>query len=459
MPERQNRGFSFFGMVAATMALLKLKERWDEYKQVPSEEEEGRIALNSNERDEEGARLLPQVVEVQLHPRPVKKRGCCICCGLDCTLFWKAVGIVIAVFTIWNAFKLVRWAVTPSPTGLETMPAFSTSLGCLKAPYIYNSSRLAVYVPMGTQGSDHGFDIHGNAVGTITIAAGEASSSSIKYEMTIRATERSLLDTISLSRPVELPDGTVENSRAVLGTPVFTDSASCVRYDITIYVPPTLKKLHVAAHTTTHIQFDPDSHINIDSLYVTAFAMSTDNMILPHDNLHAKQLSLEVYRGWIVGEAAIVDSTHITSQRGDGIINVKTIPTAPTDEINPETAYLQTTTGAGRTDIFYISPKSQSHRPINSVHMSSRNADMYITYREAEFDGRVDLDARSFSATGLSSFDGPGPRRPSNNDPNTLDLDLAGKARDDEKFTHYHGDSNGLDKLFIKTRGWAGVYF
>lgn len=52
-------------------------------KQVPSEEEEGRIALNSNERDEEGARLLPQVVEVQLHPRRVKKRGCCICCGLE----------------------------------------------------------------------------------------------------------------------------------------------------------------------------------------------------------------------------------------------------------------------------------------------------------------------------------------------------------------------------------------
>lgn len=51
-------------------------------KQVPTEEE-GRIALNSNERDEEGARLLPQVVEVQLHPRPVKKRGCCVCCGLE----------------------------------------------------------------------------------------------------------------------------------------------------------------------------------------------------------------------------------------------------------------------------------------------------------------------------------------------------------------------------------------
>ncbi|KAG5221348.1 Cysteine proteinase [Salix suchowensis] len=320
----------------------------------------------------------------------------------------------------------------PSPTGLETMPAFSTSLGCMKAPYIYNSSRLAVYVPMGTQESDHGFDIHGNAVGTITIAAGEASSSSIKYEMTIRATERSLLDTISLSRPVELPDGTVENSRAVLGTPVFSDSASCVRYDITIYVPPTLKKLHVAAHTTTHIQFDPESHINIDSLFVTAYAMSTDNMILPHDNLHAKQLSLEVYRGWIVGEAAIVDNTRITSQRGDGIINVKTVPTA-------------------------LSTRS-TQRPRICRPLPGRAYRHFLHFTKGSITPPYQQRAHVFPIIVLRR-----PRtqnsRPSDNDPNTLDLDLPGKARDDEKFTHYHGDSNGLDKLFIKTRGWAGVYF
>ncbi|EEB96133.1 hypothetical protein MPER_04786, partial [Moniliophthora perniciosa FA553] len=114
-------------------------------------------------------------------------------------------------------------------------------------------------------------------------------------------------------------------------------------------------KLHVAPHTLSHVQFHPDSHLNLENLIVTLFAMNDKNMILTSQNAIAQKVKLEVYRGWI---------------RGDGVANVRVHPTAPTDPLHPEleAADLQTTTGAGRTDI--------------------TNGDVYLTYRESEFNGR-----------------------------------------------------------------------
>ncbi|KAL0956029.1 hypothetical protein HGRIS_002202 [Hohenbuehelia grisea] len=433
------------------MTALHLKDRWDEYKHVSqNDDEEGRVMLTSPTgpppyaSEEHRGLLQPEVVEVQLGQRPKRKRGgCCVCCGIDCSLLWKAIGIVLLILTVWNAFKLVRWALTPAATGLETMPTYSTSLGCLAAPYIYNSSKLTLSARIGANDAGHAFDTRGGAVGTITLAQGRADAKDVVYEMTIRTDDRSLLDNIQFSYPPVEADGSVLNSRLVMATPgIPPGSKSCLRYDIKIFVPPTLKKLHIAPHTVSHVQFDAEARLNLDIVYVTLYATNPNNIILPHADIVAGKMSLEVFRGWIVGEVALSNTTNINTQRGDGVMNVKVIPTAPKNEDDPEVAQLHTTTGAGRTDLFYNTPKEQQHRPIRSTHISSRNADMYFTYKDAGFNGLVELDARSFTTSGLRPFA-----------PREGDVGLR------ESWTHSYGDQNGGDRLSVSTRGWAGLYF
>lgn len=333
--------------------------------------------------------------------------------------------------------------IQDAPTGLELMPAYSTSFGCLSAPYIYNASQTTFSAPIGPKNLDHTFDIRGGAKGTFVIAEGAVGAREVKYEMTIRTDDEALLQDISVRFP-DVDDGTVTNSRIIVTTPhVASSASSCIRYDIKMYVPPNLKKLHVSSHSPMHVQFDTASNIKVDDLYVTLFAMDKDSMILPHENIHANRTALEVYRGWIVGDVSVLHSASITTQRGDGIANVRVHPAAPLDPANPDTAYLMTTTGAGRTDIFYITPKAFK-RPISSVHMSSRNADMYLTYREAEYSGRIELDSKSYTATGLQSFPKPDD-----------DEENGGKP----KWTHWAGNREGGDKILVKSRGWTGLYF
>jgi hypothetical protein len=332
-----------------------------------------------------------------------------------------------------------------APTGLETMPAFSSSLGCLNAQHIYNSSQTIISAPIGPQRSDHSFDIKGSAVGTFVVTQGAPGSEEIKYEMTLRSNDPALLQDISIRYPDTDDTGAILNSRIQISTPrIDRASSSCMRYEIKMYVPQTLKKLHVASHTPMHLQFDPDTDIELDTLFVTMYDMDTTlSMILPHQNVHADRLALEVYRGWIVGDVAVINETSITTQRGDGVANIRAHPTASLNSAVPESASFRTATGAGRTDVFYITPKSFK-RPMNNVHISSKNADMYLTYREAEFTGRIQLDSRSFTATGVQSFPKSG----------SSDSGSDGES----KWTHWAGDKNGADTIYIQSRGWTGLY-
>lgn len=325
------------------------------------------------------------------------------------------------------------------------MPAFSTSLGCLSAPYIYKSSKISFTVPIGAGNSDHTVDIRGGAVGTFTMAEGDPDSSGVQFELTIRTDDESLLDQVSVDYPIS-EESAVINSRLSITMPyIESDAQSCMRFDLTMYVPPTLRKLQVAAQATTQVQYDPESHIALDELSVILHATDINNMILPHAGFRATNTALEVYRGWIVGEASIANSTAITTTRGDGVANVRILPAppAPNDDISlpPATAYLQTLTGAGRTDIVYVNNKAYPHRPISSSHTSSRNGDMYLTYSEAEYNGYVNLLARSYTARGLQSIGGP-----------------KGHGKDETR-THWAGDKEGGDQLSVKSSGWAGLYF
>jgi len=432
------------------MTALIFKNRSDEYKEVSTDEGTDAIARSPNYTDhEEGVGLLSTERSGAWPKR--KRSDCCVCCGINCGLFWKAFGIVVAAVTLWCAFKLIQWAIAPDSTGLEVMPVYSTSLGCNAAPYIYNSSKTVFRVPMGTLHSDHAVEIYGSAVGTFTIAQGSSNSTEVEYETTLRADDQSLLQEIFLEySTVDPEDGHVTNSRLLISTPhIEPRSLSCMRYDITMYVPPTLKRLRVAAHTTTHIQFDPDSNINLDGLLVNLYSMNAKNMILPHEGLLANHMTLELYRGWIVGDVSIVNSTIITTQRGDGISNIRVHPTAPVDPALPDPAYLRTTTGAGRTDIFYVNHKEYPHRPIRSVHMSSRNADVYLTYRDAEYNGFIILNSHTYTSSGIKTIATDQPETNDEADGN------GGKM----KWTHWVGNKDGGDKLFVRSRGWTGLYF
>jgi len=327
------------------------------------------------------------------------------------------------------------------------MPAYSTSLGCLSASHIYNSSQTVISARMGSQDYDHTFDVRGSAVGTFVVAQGAPDSKDIKYEMTIRADNPTLLQDISIHYPETDDEGAVTRSRLLVSTPwIDPSSSSCMRYDIKMYVPPALKKLHVQAHTPMHLQFDSNSNVELNDFFVTMFTTDKNNMILPHENLHSDRMALEVTRGWIVGDVAIVNSTSITTQRGDGVANIRAHPTVPLNTDQLDTASLRTTTGAGRTDIYYITPKAFK-RPINNVHISSGNGDMYLTYRAAEYSGRIELESRSYTATGVQSF----PAKPIGEENSGTDKS--------SKWTHWAGDKDGQDRVYIKSRGWTGLYF
>lgn len=330
-----------------------------------------------------------------------------------------------------------------APTGLEDFPVFSSSLGCVDAPYVYNDTEVTVFAPIGTRHHDHSFDVRGNGVGTVTIADGDPDSKEVKYEFSIRA-NKDMLDDVRFVYPNIDDNKIVTNSRFIIETSRIpgVDSTYCMRFDVTLYVPPNLKNLAVRSHANTHVQFAPGARINVDELIVTLFTSDTINVIVPSPNVTAKRVSLEVYRGWIVGEASIVEETVITTQRGDGVANVKVYPAAPADPENPTTASFRTTTGAGRSDFTYIGRKTVK-RPIDNTHISSRNADVYLSYRQSEFSGKIELSSKSYTMTGAQSLQSNG-------------------TADDEnkpKWTHFVGDKDGGDQIYVNSRGWTGLYF
>ena len=321
------------------------------------------------------------------------------------------------------------------------MPAFSTSLGCMDAPHLYNGSKVTFMAPVSTRHQEHVFYTRGGAVGTLTLADGEADADQIKYEMVLRASDETLLESVYFEYPEYDEEKTITRSRVFITTP-HCPSGSCVRFDMTMYVPPNLKKLDLVLHTTTHVQFAAGAHINTEDLFVTLFSLDSNNIIVPSEHVTSQRQALEVYRGWIVGDASIVKETSITTQRGDGVANVKLHPAHLSDSSASEPAILRTTTGAGRSDFFYIGEKVFK-RPIDSTHTSSQNGDLYLTYTGAEFSGKIDMSSKSFTMTGAQRI-----ARPiGNNDGNT------------SKWTHSVGDINGGDKISVSSRGWTGLYF
>ncbi len=317
------------------------------------------------------------------------------------------------------------------------MPVYSSSLGCLDAKHLFEGDKNTYAVPVDPSRQDHSINLHGAAVGTLVIAENKHESDDVRFEMTLRTNDKTLLSQVSVTHPShsDIEEG-LAYSRIQLTTPGNIGS-SCMRYDATLYVPRNVKKLHVQAHSVSHIRFDDQSKLTLEKLFVTMYTSDKNNMLLPNPSITASEMSLEITRGWLVGEVNLVNETVISTQNGDATTNLKVLPLNLVDP--PALATLKTTTGAGRTDIFYVSDHGAPHRPISATHRSSRNGDLYLTYKDADFSGQVNLAAKSYTAFGLQGS-------------------VTGPIKDIEP--PWHGDKNGKDRLTIQSlQGWVGLYF
>ncbi|KAI0766866.1 hypothetical protein BD413DRAFT_480510 [Trametes elegans] len=435
--DRVARGVTFWGTVGVVMTALKLKERYDDYSHLSNEEDglgHGPVALQNPNLDEEaadGASLLDTTLPSG-RPKRQRKRDCCVCCGMRCGLFWKAFGIVLLLFLGWQAIRLTFWA--PKPTGLEGMPEFSTSLGCANAPHLYKGAKLDIHVPVGLHKDDHSLDVRGAAVGTIVLAQGDEDLTDVKYELTLRSDDETVFDNVVLDYPTQEDiDEGMKHSRLQLGTPKNLGTG-CTRFDATIYLPRSLRTLHVQAHSATQLKFDPDSELALDKLSVSMYSHDTRTMLLPTERVRARAAKLIVTRGWLVGDVAVADQTTLTTQDGDAVLNVRAHPS----ESGSSPARFMTSTGAGRADVWWVASPSTDAVPrhaIDSTHHTSMGGEVYLTYTDAAFNGTVDLTARSYYAVGLK---------------NALKQDGG---------LPYVGSREGADRMLVKAQGYVALSF
>ena len=322
------------------------------------------------------------------------------------------------------------------------MPKYGSSLGCADAPYIYGDDKVSYTIPVGSSKPNHALTIKGAAVGTLVIAEAPVDAIAITLEMTLRTDDRSLLN--SAEMVVQDSDGVNNFTRATLTTPLVVDPhKSCMRYDMTVYVPSTLKTLELSTYSVAQIQFHPDARIALDNLIVKMYAMDENNMLLPNTGIKATNMDIDSSRGWIVGDVAIVNSTSIATQKGDCVANLHIHPASPMNQEHPEPAYLTTAHGNGRTDFFYEVESAYPHRPIVSTHISTRKGDLYLTYKDAEYNGPINLKARSYTARGMQ---GSAASRPGQGG--------------GESALPWVGNKDGGDKLVISSpKGWVGLYF
>jgi len=288
---------------------------------------------------------------------------------------------------------------------------------------------------------NHGVDFRGGAVGTITIASTSTDSSNVRYEITLRSDDKDLLQKSVIKMPALDDNGSLFESMAVIATPRVPKShpSTCFRYDVKIIVPPSLKSLHLASHTRTHVRFDEKAKINMEGLFVKLFTNDKDNIIQSSRSVQANTINLQLTRGWLVGDVAILDETNLSTQRGDGVLHVHVHPEPPRDKSNPQTAALDVTTGAGKTNVVVHSSEG-TKRPIDATHISSKNGPMKLTYKDSGFDGLLAVQAKELEATGMEKLD------PSD-------------MQKGEKWNYSVGNKDGKDRIRVNSRGRVGLYF
>ncbi|KZV96291.1 hypothetical protein EXIGLDRAFT_671270 [Exidia glandulosa HHB12029] len=448
---------TFWNLVVGTMGVLALKERWEEYQankkgsapKLASDDPEaaaGLLARATAYRDdpteaaaggilEDPIRLssgnpdsrAPSVVPDSREPYR-RKRNCCGCCGGKCALFCKALGIVVLLYTIYGAYKLISWATTPDPTGLEDMPEYSTSLGCLDGKYIFgpssenNADGVSYTLPIDSKTAALHLDFTGAAAGTILLTQTD-STDTAELTLKLRTNEEALLAKVSVDA------GSTGGAFWKLATPTEGDERSCMRFDAILRTPKTLRNLTLSSTSITQLKYFEDASFDLTALDVFLAARSNLNMFLPHEQIGADYTKVELRRGYAVGKVSLRKSAKISTARGDGIAKLEFVVADGEDA--PE---LSTNTGlSGQADFTYMNPDG---RPVHAEHASA-GAQLYLRYAGARFNGPIDIQASGWSSRGhVENF---GMHNP--------------------KGTPFVGSEDGPDRLKIRTPGSVKTWF
>ncbi|KAF8152996.1 hypothetical protein B0H34DRAFT_677217 [Crassisporium funariophilum] len=353
-------------------------------------------------------------------------------------------------------------------------PTFNDSrvLNCPLYPAngVYKDGPITLVAPVGTAEQDHTFDLRGPAVGTLTLASNpDPEVTDVMYDVLITG-EPSRLAEVKISYPDVDKDGDVAHSHLNITTPSGLDAnsqrntglkswtwRSCMRYEITLYVPQNLKKLRVITHAVTHVAFATTSHINLQDLTLSINDAEPrgwanyDSLIVPHESLHADKLSIITESAWIIGGVSAMDETIIKNRNGRTKLNVFQGPPKNFDQ--PEPAVLKTYTSNGLTEVNYNSQGGYRKRPIRSTHTTYRSGNLNLFYGEADFNGRLRLDTPM-------ALPGPiGSLRYERPDGDNYD-------EDSEAWTNSYGNQDGGDEMIVRSnqkvymfmiRGWRGL--
>ncbi|KAI0318311.1 hypothetical protein OF83DRAFT_36866 [Amylostereum chailletii] len=381
------------------------------------------IADNDSEELDASTAFLPSHVSTA----PVRRRR---------RYLWTSTGIVGVIVFITAVYTLWSWSEEAVAPAIDGMPVFSTSLGCNDAPFLYQNQTVNTFHLYPTSRTfHHELDIKGSAVGTITLAEGRPDAVDIEMDLSIRADDSDLAQHILLKLPDYVPGGVLTNSHSILWTPnaEYLDGR-CMRYDIVLRIPPSLRSLTMRVYTLTHVVFDPSANIHLEDLSITSWSAEDGNMLLPHTSVRATRAEFETRGGWIVGEVPVEHHANVLG-RGQTTTDIVVKP-VPNFE-GP--VGLQTILEHGRMDILYEHPHGGPHRTIRSKHDSDVMSNMFLTYKNSGFGGNLSVDAMEAHAEGVHGV--------------TVD--------DVSKWTDlWVGSRDGPDEVIVRTpAGWVGLFF
>ena len=333
------------------------------------------------------------------------------------------------------------------------MPAFSTSLGCLDASHFYHADTpegafYTLPVPSVSGGVD--IKIQGSAPGTLTLSPSTSvNEEHVMVRVNVRSSDAAYFNVVSIDSVIH-KDGQ-GTSRLALGTPGVVDKGSCVRYDLTVYVPPTLRNLTINALSPIHLHtaFDDAPRVlHALSVYMrNTGAGEYVNILKGEKGLQVDEMNVMSQGGYIVGAMSVGNTTSIDTSYSSTVSKLELVTSgydladSPSPSHHGALAHIKTYTGTGLSTFTLT---NEHDRPISATHLSTSRAsgqgDLRLEYAGARFSGVVDVKAKSYSMRGVQSE----PMKPG--------MPMGSENR-------WVGNKDGGDYVQVKTEGWAGLYF
>ena len=253
----------------------------------------------------------------------------------------------------------------------------------------------------------------------------------------VRSSEATALEGASVE---ESGNGEGEGSSWLrVRSPSVLDKGSCMRYDLVVYVPPTLRSLAIDAQSPVHLHTQFDDAPRVLHAVSVSMKSSGENILRGEKGLQVDELSVAARGGYLVGALSVGNTTRIETSSGSAVSKLELVTSGydlspPLDSPRGAPAHIITSTGTGLSSFTVSNPHN---RPIIASHTSatrrSSEGDLRLEYGGAMFNGRVDVEASSFSMRGVQ-----------------------GGMGDMERWV---GDKDGGDYVKVKTKGWLGLYF